>query len=110
VKLADRRALLTILEDREPNSVQEPAGEPERSLATLVTGLANKTLAYRRDIGAMLDVADTLMGKVPGFDEPLEQLISALEMSDKMLEDLVDAALGDAKPVFKKLGLNPPRT
>lgn len=111
MKKSDRRTLLNILEDRAPARapVREDIGEPERALVNLVTGLAVKTAAYRKDLTALMDIADNLQGKLPGFEAALDQMIGALEMSDKMLEDLTDAALGDAKPYFKKLGLTPPR-
>lgn len=113
MKKSDRAELLNILEARRPSRprvrMQETAAEPERALVNIVTGLAVKTAAYRKDLAALLDAADNLQGKLPGFDESLDQMIGALEMSDKMLEDLTDAALGDAKPYFKKLGLTPPR-
>ncbi len=113
MKKSDRRELLNILEDRRPARprapVRESVAEPERALVNMVTGLAVKTAAYRKDLAALLDVADNLQGKLPGFDDSLDHMIGALEMSDKMLEDLIDATLGDAKPYFKKRGLTPPR-
>lgn len=111
MKTTDRRALLNILEDRHDSRLvrAESGGDPERALANLATTLATKTAAYRKDLAMMLDTADDLQGKLPGMVDSLEHMTGALEMSDKMLEDLTDAVLSDTKPIFKKLGLPVPK-
>ena len=107
MKTSLRRELTSIL--GEAPSVREDANTPERAFSEAVVLLAARTAAYRKDLMTIMDKLDPLEGKLPEHADALDHMVGAIEMSDEMLEDLVDATVTSAKPLFKKLGLAPPK-